>query len=250
MVRFVAIVFLLPFVTTAVHTQQTLPDEEALFDSVRENMGRANREQHRYAYKERRTEVHTNPFGRLGTGDVVLYDVTPGAEPSITYRKLLEKNGKPVANTKVEKQERRIRQGPSSVDDTVATLKFVIDRREMFDGRNAVVVRFAPRPDANPQTREGKLAKSFSGLIWIDEAAKEVMRVEAIAVEDMSYGLGFVARLKKGSVVTLKRERIDQHIWLPTSIKFKATGRALLVRSLNIDFAVDWFDYRRTGDSE
>jgi hypothetical protein len=250
MVRFVAIVFLLPFVTTAVHTQTTVPDEEAFFNAVRENMARANREQHRYAYRERRTEVHTNPFGRLGTGDIVLYEVTPGPGPSIAYRKLLEKNGKPVPGTRAEKQERRIRQGPSSVDDTVATLKFGADRREMFEGRNAIVVRFEPRPDAKPQTREGKLAKSFSGLIWIDEAAKEVMRVEAIAVEDMSYGLGFVARLKKGSIVTLTRERIDQHIWLPTSIKFKATGRALLVRSLNIDFAVDWFDYRRTGDSE
>jgi hypothetical protein len=250
MVRLVPIVFLLPFAAAAVQTQPTLPGEEAFFNAVRENMARANREQHRYAYKERRTEVHTNPFGRLGTGDVVLYDVTPGPAPAITYRKLLEKNGKPVADAKVEKQERRIRQGPSSVDDTIATLKFAIDRREMFEGRNAIVVRFEPRPDAKPQTREGKLAKSFSGLIWIDEAAKEVMRVEAIAVEDISYGLGFVARLKKGSVITLKRARIDQHIWLPTSITFKATGRALFVRSLNIDFSVDWFDYRRTGDSE
>ena len=250
MIRRAAIVFLLPFITAAAQTQPALPDEEAFLNSVRENMARANREQHRYGYKERRTEVHTNPFGRLGTGDVVLYDVTPGVEPSITYRKLLEKNGKPVPNQKAEKQERRIRQGRSSVDDTVAALKFAIDRRERFEGRSAIVVRFEPRPDAKPQTREGKLAKSFSGMIWIDEAAKEVMRVEAVAIEDMSYGLGFVARLKKGSVVTLKRERIDQHIWLPTSIKFKATGRALLVRSLNIDFAVDWFDYRRTGDSE
>ena len=72
------------------------------------------------------------------------------------------------------------------------------------------------------------------------------MKVEATAVDDLSYGLGFVARLNKGSVVTLIRERIDDHIWLPTSIKFKANGRALLVRKLNIDFAVEWFDYRRT----
>src|SRR5688572_28787911 len=98
MVRLVPIVFLLPFAAAAVQTQPTLPGEEALFNAVRENMARANREQHRYAYKERRTEIHTNPFGRLGTGDVVLYDVTPGPAPAITYRKLLEKNGKPVAD--------------------------------------------------------------------------------------------------------------------------------------------------------
>jgi len=103
-----------------------------------------------------------------------------------------------------------------------------------------------PRPDANPQTREGKLAKMFSGSIWVDEAAREVTRVEATAVEDLSYGFGLLAKVRKGSVVTLTRERIDDRLWLPTSVKFKGDGRALLaLRKLNIDFAVEWFDYKK-----
>jgi hypothetical protein len=210
-------------------------------------MARANREQHRYAYKERRTELHTNPFGRLGTGDVVVYDVTPGPEPGITFRKLLEKNGKPVLNSKPERQERRVRRGGrSTVDDTVNVLEFDVDRRERVSGRSAIVVRFQPKRGAEAETREGELAQAFSGFIWVDEAAREVMRVEATAVEDLSYGLGLLARVRKGSAVTLIRERIDNNIWLPTSIKFKADGRALLgLRKLNIDFSVEWFDYRR-----
>lgn len=229
-------------------SQVALPDEEALFNAVRENMVRANREQHRYAYKERRTELHANPFGRLGTGGVVVYDVTPGPEPNITFRKLLEKDGKPVPNSKPEKQERRIRSGGrSSVEDTVNVLHFAIDRRETVKGRSAIVVRFEPRPGAEAETREGRLAKAFSGFIWVDEATREVTRVEATAVDDLSYGLGLIARVRKGSIVTLVRERIDDHIWLPTSIKFKGDGRALFaLRKLHIDFSVEWFDYRRT----
>jgi hypothetical protein len=230
------------------HAQQRdLPDEESFYTAVRENMARANREQGRYAYKERRTELHTNPFGRLGTGDVVLYDVVPGSSPAVTFRTLLERNGKPVPNSKPEKQERKINAaGPSAVDDTVATLQFAIDRRETLHGRSAIVVRFDPKPDARPQTREGKLAKMFSGLIWVDEAAREVMRVEATAVDDLSYGFGLFAKVRKGSAVTLRRERIDEHLWLPTSVKVKADGRALFaLRKLDIDFAIEWFDYRR-----
>jgi hypothetical protein len=227
--------------------QRDLPDEESFFNAVRENMARANREQVRYAYKERRTELHTNPFGRLGTGDVVVYEVTPGPTPAVTFRTLLEKNGKPVANSKPEKQERRVRsEGPSAIEDTAAALRFSIDRRETVHGRDAIVVRFEPRPDAKPQTREGKLARMFSGLIWVDEAAREVTRVEATAVDDLSYGFGLLAKLRKGSVVTLTRQRIDDRIWLPTSVKFKGDGRALLaLRNLTIDFVVEWFDYRR-----
>ena len=222
-----------------------LPDEEAFFHAVRDNMARANREQRFYAYKERRTELHTNPFGRLGTGGVIVYHVTPGPEPSVTFRTLLEKDGKPVHDSKPERQERRIRTGRSSIDDTVATLDFAIDRRDTIDGRSAIVVRFEPRPDSDPETREGKLAKSFKGFIWVDEAAKEVVKVDATAVDDLTYGFGLVAKLHKGAVVHLTRERIDDNIWMPTSITSKGTGRALLLRKLNIDFTVEWFDYKK-----
>jgi hypothetical protein len=227
--------------------ERDLPDEEPFFNAVRENMSRSNREQHRYAYKERRTEIHTNPFGRIGTGDVVLYEVAPGPAPAITFRRLLEKNGKPVPDSKPERQERRVRtQGPSTVDDTVNALTFRIDRRDTLNGRTAIAVRFEPRKDARPQTREGRLASAFNGLIWVDEQTREIMKVEATAVDDLSYGFGLMARVQKGSIVTLIRERIDDRIWLPTSVRFKASGRALfMLRKLNIDFAVDWFDYRK-----
>ena len=242
--------YLLPptsFLLSASAQDTRLPDEESLFAAVRENMARANREQHRYAYKERRTELHTNPFGRLGTGDVVVYDVTPSPETGVTFRRLLERNGKAVLNSRPERQERRVRAGSrSTVDDTVNVLDFAVDRRETVNGRSAIVVRFAPKRDAEAETREGRMAKAFTGRIWVDEAAREVMRVEATAVDDLSYGLGLIARMRKGSAVTLVRERIDDKIWLPTSIKFKGDGRALLaLRKLNIDFSVEWFDYRR-----
>src|SRR5687767_9960331 len=206
-----------------------LPDEEAFFAAARENLARANREQNRYAYKERRTELHMNPFGRLGTGEVRLYEVTPAPEPSVYFRRLLERDGKPVADSKPERQQRRMRtQGPSAVDDTVATLRFAIDRREMRNGRDHIVVRFEPRPGADPKTREGRMARSFKGTIWVDEMLREVTRVEAVAIDDISYGFGLIARLNEGTVVTLTRERVDDTIWLPTSMHFKGNGRALL----------------------
>jgi hypothetical protein len=223
-----------------------LPDEEAFFAAARENLARAGREQNRYAYKERRAELHMNPFGRLGAGEVRLYEVTPGPEPSVYYRRLLERDGKPVRDSTPERQERRVRpQARSAIDDTIATLRFTVDRRETVNGRDQIVVRFEPRPDAKPQTREGRMAKAFKGQIWVDENAREVVRVEAIAIDDMSYGFGLIARLNEGTIVTLAREPVAGGIWLPTSMHFKGSGRALLVRKLTVDYVIDWFEYRR-----
>jgi hypothetical protein len=80
----------------------------------------------------------------------------------------------------------------------------------------------------------------------VDEAAHEVMRVEATAIEDLTYGLGLVARLQKGATVTVSRRRIEPDLWMPTSIRFKGRGRALLLlRRLEIDQIIEWIDYRR-----
>ena len=222
-----------------------LPDRDALFKATQENLARAQREQGRYAYKERRTELHTNPFGRLGTDGVVVYDVTPGPEPGVVYRTLLERDGVKVSDAKPERQEsRERRQSRSSMDDVVATLNFVLDRREVRDGREMIVVTFAAKPDARPQTREGRLAKLFTGAIYVDEVTREVRRVEGMAIDSISFGLGMIARLNEGTRVTLVRDPVEGGIFLPTSIRFNGQGRAVLFRKLNVDLAIDWYDYK------
>ena len=119
-----------------------------------------------------------------------------------------------------------------------------MQRRESVDGRDAIVVTFAPKKGAQPQTREGKMAKLFSGSIWIDEAAQEVVRVEGTAIDSMSFGLGMIARLNEGSRVALTRQPVEGGLWLPTSVRFAGAGRAMVFRKLTVDYAVDWFDYR------
>jgi len=225
-----------------------LPEEESFLAEARENLARSNRVQSRYAYRERRTELHMNPFGRLGTGAIVVYDVTPADDGSALYRTLLERDGRPETGSRPERQERRTRsQGRSPVDDALAVLQFAIDGRETIDGRDAIVVRFEPRRDGRPSTREGRIAKVMKGTVWVDEAAREVMRAEATAIDSLSYGFGIIARLNEGTHVTLTREPVDGDIWLPTSIRLEGRGRAILFRRLTIDHVIEWFDYRRTG---
>jgi hypothetical protein len=226
-----------------------LPEADAFYAAVRANLARADREQYRYAYRERRSEVHSNPFGKIGTGGTVTYDVVPGKELGIYQRRLIERDGKPlpIGDQKTETLDRRERgQSNPSIEDVVATLEFKIRGREMLAARECIVVEFAPRKGASPKTRQGKVAKVFKGTVWIDEALHEVVRVDATSIDDMSYGLGFVARLNEGTHATLVREPIDGGVWLPTSVVLKGEGRAILFRKLNIDYVVEWFNYRRT----
>jgi hypothetical protein len=230
--------------------ERPLPDRQALFEQTRSNLERSQSRQSSFAYIERRRELHTNPFGRLGSGTgTEEFRVEPQPGGGVT-RTLIARDGMPVKNGETTRSRPRSRPRTarrSATEDTADALDLAIARRERRNGRDLIVVRFTPKPGAEPETREGKLATHFRGEIFVDEAEAEVVRVEATAVEDITYGLGVVARLRKGATVTLVRERVEGDIWLPTSIRLSGEGRAMLVRKLKVDHLIEWFDYKRVA---
>jgi len=222
------------------------PDPNMFFEAVRANLARSQDDQKLFAYKERRTELNLNPFGRLGTGGSRIREVTPVEDGSAVIIRVIERDGKPVTDSEpVRRPMRMSARGRRVVDDVAATLDISMSRRERLDGRDAIVAVFKARRDAKPQTREGRIARDFSGEIWIDELTREVTRIDAKAIDDVAFGYGVLARLNKGATITLRRELVHGNLWLPVSMRFSGEGRALLLRKLTIDFAVDWFDYRK-----
>lgn len=227
-----------------------LPDRDAFYSATEENLTRSQREQVHYAYRERRTDIHVNPFGKIGTDGSRVFEVTPAPQEGVFYRRLIERDGKPVADSKPERVEPRRRE-PSSkrnpVEDVLQVLAFRMERRDVMDGRDMIVIGFEPKPDVKAASRAAELAQRFKGEVWVDEAAHEVARVDAVAIDDLTFGLGLLARINDGTRVTLVRQKVDGTTWLPTSLRFKGEGRAMLVRKLVLDYAVEWYDYRRVS---
>ncbi len=230
-----------------VSPERPLPEPDAFYEAVRRNVARAQREQNNYAYKERRTNLHTNPFGRLGTGGTRVFDVVPAPDGVTATRRLIERDDTPIADMPSERVKLPPLRNPNvsrNVDDVTRALSFSIARREIVDGHAFIVVNFEPRPDAKPVTRQGRLARAFKGSMWVNETVHEVERVEATAVQDLSFGLGVVARIRKGATVSAERKPVQGGVWMPTTLRFNGEGRALLFRKLDVDYAMDWYDYR------
>ena len=51
------------------------------------------------------------------------------------------------------------------------------------------------------------MMRNFSGRVWISESDHELARVEVEAVDNVSIGLGLLARLHKGSTLSFERRR-------------------------------------------
>jgi hypothetical protein len=250
---------------------QDLPPRDSFLREVREGLTRSQEAWHRYAYKERRTDLHLNPFGRMGTGDIRVFEVRPSPNPKLTYRRLIELHGVPVRGQEHDRQdaeyaarvkrlakaggdapdaaERRRnddllarRRAQMVVDDVIGTLQIDLARRELKDGRPVIVVSFAARPNARPLTREGKIAKVFRGEVWVDETTREVTDVRAVAMDDVTFG-GFIAKVYQGMEAAVERREIDPGVWMPTRLTLSGNFRAIF-RKAHIDHVMEWFDYR------
>jgi hypothetical protein len=252
-----------------------LPDEQIFLREARETLSRSQQQWHRYSYKERRTDVHVNPFGRMGAGDVRVLEVRPSVNPALTYRRVIERNGKPVAKHELDRQDAEYRarvaeaerdaaddddddrrererddelgrrRAQMTIADVLNTLAFHVLRREYRDGRPMIVVSFAARQNARPTTRQGRIAKAFKGEAWVDEASKEVVSVDAVAIDSVSFG-GFIAKLYEGTRAVVQRREIEPGVWMPTNVHLSGDIRALF-RKTRLDYVVEWFDYRRLG---
>jgi hypothetical protein len=253
-----------------------VPDEAAFFAQVRENLVRAQRATPQFAYRERRTRFHTNPFGRLGTDGEELLEVFPSVHGKLTYRRVLMRDGTRLTADELATQDREYRartagirrrlqnetaadrrrrldeeararrRSQAMIEDIVGALDVRVTGRTFYEGEPAITVAFTGRPAARPKTREGKIAQDFVGTAWVHESLHEVMHVEGRTTDEVSFGFGMIARLNKDAEGSLTRQPIEPGLWMPTAVRVSGDGRAVLqLRKLMVDFKVDWFDYHR-----
>jgi len=251
-----------------------LPDQDAFFAEARKRLASNDLIQSRYSYRERSTELHLNPFGRnLGTDGVQVYEVYPHPEDALTYRRLVEDDGRVLTRDELAEQDREYRaklvawqrrlsregttgravrmrkaeeaeqRDAALAREALDMFEFRITGRSTWENEPAVIVAFRPRPGVAPRSREGRVARAFAGQAWVHEHEYEVMNVEATAIEDVSFGWGMIAKLYKGSTARFTRRRIHG-AWLPVETRFAGTGRAIVFRKLEIDFERDYYDYR------
>ncbi len=254
--------------------RQPLPDRETFLAEARKRLVSNPDLRAQYAHRERRIEMNFNPLGRMGPSPQQVFDVFPGPTRELTYRRLIARGDTPLPPREIADQDRehlakleahrRERAGESArdrtrrealerqrrdearqqADEVLGLFTFTLAGRAVLEGQPAVIVQFSPRPDARPRSREARLVSAFEGRAWVHEHQFELMRLEATATRDVSFGFGMVARLHEGATVSLVRRPFDVGRWLPVESRFEGTGRALLLRRVTIKSVYEYSDYR------
>lgn len=268
-----ALVLAVLFVVAPQAQERPLPDFDTFAAEVKKHLATDEERQSGYVFNERRVEQKVNGAGRVTGESVKVYEVYPGLPGEDRYRRLIEEDGRPTPPDRLAQQDARRRKEaeeyarkqavPSerqkdaraqdkarqeysaAVEDIFRIYDIQMLRREPIEGIDTIFATLTPKPGARPQTGDGKVMRHFKARAWISESDYELVRVEIEAVDTLSFGLGLLARVHKGTVATYQRRKVNGETWLPAEVTWTASARVLLLRRLRLRGVSEFSDYRR-----
>jgi hypothetical protein len=89
---------------------------------------------------------------------------------------------------------------------------------------------FTPNPNFNPPDTESELLRGAAGEVWIDQQQERLTRLDAHFTSDVEFGFGILARLNRGSTVSLEQSDIGGHDWELTGLQLHVSGKILLFK--------------------
>jgi len=156
------------------------------------------------------------------------------------------------AEKKEKKDEKAEEKGKDPEDDEEVSMEtflracqFVNPRRERFRGADVLVFDFEPNVEFKPRTMMEKIITKLGGVIWIDEKALDVARLDAFFVGDVKIAGGLLANVEKGTRIILEQEFVNNEVWLPTYQEVHVDVKFLMVKGIRADESTRYSDYQK-----
>ena len=236
------------------------PDLDTLFARLRENQTALDELREKYGYTENVRRLQLDKQGEIKETGVETYEFSYYHQRRI--RRLVAKNGKPLAPEEQTKEDRRIEklirdldagkensvpfnQRRLKISDLLRASRFTNPRRERFRQRDVIVTDFEPNPDFKPENLDDTFIHNLAGSMWIDTADMQIARVEFQLVDAFKVGGGAFFMIKPGSRFVTEQDRFNNEIWLPAYTEVTITARAMLFANFGIIQKVTYSDYRR-----
>jgi hypothetical protein len=204
-----------------------------------------------YVFQQRTEDRTLSAKGEVTRRESETFDtILTGGRP---YQRLIAKNDVPLSEAEEKKQmakehreeaqskqEERRRKNRELAHDALNafTTKIVAEDAETW------TLEAIPKPGFQPHSRETAVLKHFRGRIWISKKDYVWTKLDAEAMDDISFGL-VLFRLDKGSHLVIERTLVNNEVWLPKRVAGGGSGRIALIKKLRIDFETTCSKYKR-----
>src|SRR6267378_3059368 len=250
-----------------IKSQVKLPDLKALFKEIDENQKAIDKIRENYAGSQSEEETEFEGDGRVKKREASEYTFFYLNGHEVTT--LVKKDGKELSAEEQKKENEKTRkrieelqkreakeekarqQGKEEDKDEpgvevfLRACQFVNPRRERFRGLDVLVFDFEPNPDFKPRKLVEKIVQKLAGVVWVDEKAHQVARLEAYFVGDVKIAGGLLANLQKGTSFVFEQAFVNNEVWLPTYGEAHIGVRFLLVKGIKASVVTRYWDYKK-----
>jgi hypothetical protein len=230
-----------------------LPDIGQLLRDIQKNQKATEEIVKQYTCHLSEEEEKIGSNGEVTSHEVKEYDIFYVGDEEI--RRLLVKDGKPLEGDEKKKEEQRFskefdeakkkqaelandpkkqqkqeEREQAQISDFLRAENFTNPRRESFRGQEVIVFDFGPNPDYKPKSTIENLVQKLVGVIWVDEQARDVVRLEARFSDNFKIAGGLLASLSKGSNFVFEQTMVNNEVWLPSYDEVHAAARLVFVK--------------------
>lgn len=221
-----------------------------------------------YTCRQREVTKHLDSHGAVKSTEIKTWDIT--VLYGELYSRLIQKNDKPLSSgdekkeqekldkfvarhknesegdrrKRLEKEKKDREQERAFLRDVVNAYDFRMVGSEAVDGRDSWVIEASPRKDFHPTQPHADVLSKIRGKVWIDKQDYSWTRVQADAIDTISFGL-FIARIHKGSKFNLEQVRLNDEVWLLRHFYLNADARVLLFKNLALEQEDTFSDYKK-----
>ncbi len=118
-------------------------------------------------------------------------------------------------------------------------------RRISLNDRDTLVFDFIGDPQAEAHGMNQDAGKKLAGTLWIDEADRQVARMEVTFYENFSIGGGLLASIQKGTKMTMEQAPVGDGLWMPSLTEQHLAARVLMFDNIRRDFRQKEFDFKK-----
>jgi len=152
------------------------------------------------------------------------------------YEKKHGEEGEDVAGKKKEQAD---------ISTFLRVSNFTSPRRGEFREHAVILFDFAPNPDYKPQNKTEDLLHKLVGTLWVDDEARQVVRLEAHLSDTFKLGGGLLASVRKGGSLVFEQARTNEEVWLPSYVEAHFSARVLLFANAHGDYTSRFSDYKK-----
>jgi hypothetical protein len=164
-----------------------------------------------------------------------------------------ERVDKEIAKAKERKQKNEDKGNETtSRGDAVITVSRILElgnftnpRRVDYNGRPTILADYAGDPNAKTRNAAEGVIRDLVGRVWIDERDRVLVRGEGQFLRDFKIGGGLVLSIHKGFSFTFTTIKINDEVWLPSTVDAQGSARILLFDGVHGRIHLVASDYRK-----